>query len=96
MRQNEEAEPEGDKDFISVEAHALWNKLFTDKGFINGRGFGKLISPFFGDNRKEGLGFLLQEQGSWIRFFGKRILLKYGGDEGGLCVCTTGLGSFWA
>ena len=47
MRHNEEAESEGDKDFVSVEAHALWNKLFSDKGFINERGFGKLISPFF-------------------------------------------------
>ena len=47
MRHNEEAELEGDKDFVFAEAHALWNKLFDDKGFINERGFGKLISPFF-------------------------------------------------
>ena len=46
VRQNDEPGPEGDKDFISAEAHALWNKLFVDKGFINERGFGKLISPF--------------------------------------------------
>ena len=46
MRHNEEAESEGDKDFVSVEAHALWNKLFANKGFINERGFGKIISPF--------------------------------------------------
>ena len=46
MRHNEEAESEGDKDFVSAEAHALWNKLFADKGFISERGFGKLISPF--------------------------------------------------
>ena len=59
VRHNEEAEPEGDNDFVSVEAHALWNKLFVDKGFISERGFGKLISLFFRDNRKERLGFLL-------------------------------------
>ena len=46
MRHNEEAESEGDKDFVSAKAHALWNKLFVDKGFISERGFGKLISPF--------------------------------------------------
>ena len=46
VRQNEEAESKGDKDFISAEAYALWKKLFTDKGFISERGFGKLISPF--------------------------------------------------
>ena len=46
VRHNEEAEPEGDKDFVSIEAHALWNKLFADKGFISERGFGKLISLF--------------------------------------------------
>ena len=56
VRHNEEAEPEGDKDFVSVEAYALWNKLFADKGFINKRGFGKLISPFFGNNRKREVG----------------------------------------
>ena len=95
VRHNEEAESEGDKDFVSAEAHALWNKLFVDKGFISERGFGKLISLFFGNNGKERLGFILQAQGSWLRCSGKRILLKYGGDEGGLCVCTRGLGSFW-
>ena len=47
MRNNEEAEPEGDKDFVSAEAHALWNKQFVDKGFISKQGFGKLISLFF-------------------------------------------------
>ena len=46
MRHNEEAESEGDKDFVSIEANALWNKLFADKGFISEREFGKLISPF--------------------------------------------------
>ena len=46
VRHNEEAESEGDKEFVSTEAHALWNKLFPDKGFISERGFGKLISPF--------------------------------------------------
>ena len=52
VRNNEKEEPEGDKDFVSAEAHALWNKLFVDKGFISERGFGKLIFPFFGNNRK--------------------------------------------
>ena len=46
MRNNEEAKPEGDKDFVSTKAHALWNKIFADKGFISERGFGMLISPF--------------------------------------------------
>ena len=46
VRNNEEAEPEGDKDFVFAEAHALWNKLFANKDFISERGFGKLISPF--------------------------------------------------
>ena len=46
VRHNEEAELEGDQDFVSAKAHALWNKLFTNKGFINERGIGKLISPF--------------------------------------------------
>ena len=39
VRNNEETNPEGDKDFVSAKAHALWNKLFVDKGFINERGF---------------------------------------------------------
>ena len=47
VRHNEEAESEGDKDFLATEAHALWKKLFADKSFISERGFGKLISHFF-------------------------------------------------
>ena len=39
-------ETKGDKDFISAEAQALWNKQMADKGFVSERGFGKLISPF--------------------------------------------------
>ena len=46
VRHNEEAVSEDEKDFVSAEARALWNKQFADKGFISKRGFGKLISPF--------------------------------------------------
>ena len=80
VRHNEEAESEGDKDFVSAEAHALWNKLFANKGFISEKGSGKLISPFLEIIEKERLEFLLQAQGSWLRCSSKRILLKHGGD----------------
>ena len=46
MRHTEENETEGEKYFISTEAQALWNNKMDDKGFINKRGFGKLIYPF--------------------------------------------------
>ena len=46
MGPTEEIETEGDKDFISTEAQALWNKQMPDKGFVSGRGFRKLISSF--------------------------------------------------
>ena len=46
MRRIEEEETRGDKDFVSAEAKDLWNRLLADKGFVNKRGFGKLISPF--------------------------------------------------
>ena len=46
VRHTDGIETEGDKDFISVEAQALWNKQMADKGFIIERGFGKLISLF--------------------------------------------------
>ena len=39
-------ETEDDKNFISLEDKALWNKQMADKGFVSERGFGKLISPF--------------------------------------------------
>ena len=42
----EEGESEEDKDFVSAEAKDLWTKVLVDKGFINERGFGKMISPF--------------------------------------------------
>ena len=42
----EEGESEEDRDFVSVEAKDLWKKVLADKGFVNERGFGKLISPF--------------------------------------------------
>ena len=54
MRHNEEEKSEGDKDFVSAEAHALWNKQFADKGFISERGFGKLISHFSEIKEKKG------------------------------------------
>ena len=46
MSPTEGMETEGDKDFISVEAQALWNKQMADKGFVSERVFGKLISLF--------------------------------------------------
>ena len=42
----EEEETESDKDFVSVEAEDLWNRLLVDKGFVSERGFGKLIFLF--------------------------------------------------
>ena len=62
MRHNEEAELEGDKDIVSTEAHALWNKLFVDKGFISERGFGKLISPFSEIIEKKGWDFFYKHK----------------------------------
>ena len=59
VNHNEEAELEEKKAFVSAKAHSLWNKQFADKGFIRKRGFGKIISPFFRNNRKERLGILL-------------------------------------
>ena len=46
VRRIEEEETKSDKDFVSVEAKDLWNRLLADKGFVGKRGFGKLISPF--------------------------------------------------
>ena len=46
VRRTEEEETESDKDFVSAEAKDLWNRLLADKGFVNERGFRKLISPF--------------------------------------------------
>ena len=62
VRHNEEAVSEGDKDFVSAEAHALWNKLFADKGFISERGFGKLISPFSEIIEKKGWDFFCKHK----------------------------------
>ena len=42
----EEEETESEKDFVSVEAKDIWNRLLADKGFVSERGFRKLISPF--------------------------------------------------
>ena len=57
MRHTEGIETEGDKDFISTEAQALWNKQMVDKGFVSERGFGKLISPFAEITEKKGWEF---------------------------------------
>ena len=46
MRRREDEETESEKDFVSVEAKDLWNKLLADKGIVDERGFRKLISPF--------------------------------------------------
>ena len=62
MRHNEEAKLEGDKDFVSAEANALWNKLFADKGFISERGFGKLISSFSEIIEKKGWDFFYKHK----------------------------------
>ena len=50
-------EIEDDKDFISAEAKALWNKRMADKGFVSERGFWKLISPFAEIIEKKGWEF---------------------------------------
>ena len=42
-----EEEIGSDKDFVFEEAKDLWNRLLADKGFVNERGFGKLISHFY-------------------------------------------------
>ena len=54
VRHTEEEETESKKDFVSVEAKDIWNRLLADKGFINERGFGKLIPPFFKIIEKRG------------------------------------------
>ena len=46
VRHIEEEETESEKDFVFEEAKDIWNRLLADKGFVNERGFGKLISPF--------------------------------------------------
>ena len=62
VRHNEEAKSEGDKDFFSAKAHALWNKLVADKGFISERGFRKLISPFSEIIEKKGWDFFCKHK----------------------------------
>ena len=46
VRRTKEEETESKKNFVSAEAKDIWNRLLVDKGFVNERGFGKLISPF--------------------------------------------------
>ena len=57
MRHIEENEIEGENDFISAKAQALWNNQMDDKGFISERGFEKLISPFAKIIEKKGWEF---------------------------------------
>ena len=66
VEQTEEGGSEEDKDFVSTEAKDIWTKVLAEKGFVCERGFGKLISPFFIDNRKERLGELLCTHSAWI------------------------------
>ena len=72
---------EEEKDFISLEAKELWNKVMADKEFVCERGFGKLFSPFSKVMKKKRLGILLGAQGTRIFNSCKRILCKYGGNE---------------
>ena len=62
VRHNEEGELEGNKDFVFVEAHGLRNKLFSYKGFISERGFGKHISPFSKIIEKKGWDFFCKHK----------------------------------
>ena len=65
QRTNEHAEEEAtadDKDFISKEAHELWNKILFDKDFVGERGFGKLIPPFSEIIEKRGWGFFCEHK----------------------------------
>ena len=62
VRHNEDAESEGDKDFVFAEAHALRNKLFADKGFISEREFGRLISLFSKIIEKKGWDFFYKHK----------------------------------
>ena len=62
VRHNEEAESEDEKTFVSAKAHDLWNKQFTNKGFISERGFGKLISPFSKIIEKKGWDFFCKHK----------------------------------
>ena len=65
QRTNEHAEEEAtedDKDFISKEAHELWNKVLFDKDFVGETGFGKLISPFSEVIDKRGWGFFCEHK----------------------------------
>ena len=65
QRINEHAEEEAtedDKDFISKEAHKLWNKTLFDKNFVGERNFGKLIPLFLEVIEKRGWGFFCEHK----------------------------------
>ena len=44
--QTKEGESKEYKDFVSAKAKDIWTKVLADKGFVDERGFGKLISIF--------------------------------------------------
>ena len=58
----EEEATEDDKDFISKEAHELWNKILFDKNFVGEKGFRKLIPPFSKVIEKRGWGFFCEHK----------------------------------
>ena len=94
--QTEEGESEEDKDFVFAEAKDIWTKVLADKGFVCERGFRKLISHFFRDYRKEGLGELLCTYNAWILYFSKGILCKHGGYERRYSLRVRSMGTLWA
>ena len=58
----EEEPTEDDKDFISKEAHEVWNKILFDKNFMGERGFRKLIPLFLEVIEKRGWGFFCEHK----------------------------------
>ena len=60
--QPERAEIEEEKDFISLEAKELWNKVMFDKDFVCERGFGKVISLFSEVITKRGWEFFCEHK----------------------------------
>ena len=60
--QPEKEQIEEDKDFVSQEAKALWNKVMFDKDFIYEKGFGKVISPFSEVITKRGWEFFCEHK----------------------------------
>ena len=92
----EEGESEEDRDFVSTEEKDLWTKVLADKGFVRKRGFGKLISLFCRDYRKERLGELLCIYSAWIPCSSQGILCNHGGYERRYILRARSLGTLWA